>query len=95
MGSGSHLSSRTYAGHLASALGAITVEVTLRIASHPLRFVFSVLSPLCLNNRRPFMFRPKHLIRVAGAICLAILLSGCVVEPAWGPYYGHPHHWGY
>ena len=41
------------------------------------------------------MFHPKHLIRVAGAVCLAILLSGCVIEPAWGPDYGHPHRWGY
>jgi hypothetical protein len=38
------------------------------------------------------MVNPKHLIRVAGAVCLAILLSGCVIEPA--PYW-HPHHWGY
>jgi hypothetical protein len=36
----------------------------------------------------------KHLIRTAAALSLAILLSGCVVYPAWGPY-GHPHHWGY
>jgi hypothetical protein len=36
----------------------------------------------------------KHLIRTAAALGLAIMLSGCVVYPAWGPYY-HPHHWGY
>jgi hypothetical protein len=37
----------------------------------------------------------KHLIRTAAALGLAIMLSGCVVYPAWGPYYHHPHHWGY
>jgi hypothetical protein len=31
----------------------------------------------------------KHLIRTAGAVCLAVLLSGCVIEPAWGPYHHH------
>jgi hypothetical protein len=41
------------------------------------------------------MVNPKHLIRIAGAICVAILLSGCVIEPAWGPYYHHPRYWGY
>jgi hypothetical protein len=41
------------------------------------------------------MFHSKHLIRAAWAVGLAILLSGCVVEPAWGPYYHHPHYWGY
>jgi PBP1b-binding outer membrane lipoprotein LpoB len=34
----------------------------------------------------------KHVIRIAGAVCLALLLSGCVIEPAWGPYHHH-HHW--
>jgi hypothetical protein len=34
------------------------------------------------------------LIRTAVAVGFAIMLSGCVVYPAWGPYY-HPHHWGY
>jgi hypothetical protein len=38
------------------------------------------------------MFHPKQLIRLAGTICVAIMLSGCVVAPAWGPYW-HPHHW--
>ena len=32
------------------------------------------------------------LLRSAGALCLAVLLSGCVVVPAYGPYY-HPHHY--
>lgn len=42
------------------------------------------------------MFRFKHWVRVIGVVCAAVLLSGCVVEPAWGPYYHHPHHyWGY
>jgi hypothetical protein len=41
------------------------------------------------------MFRPKQLIRIVGAACLAILVSGCVIAPAPGPYWGHPHHWGY
>jgi hypothetical protein len=48
------------------------------------------------------MLRYKHLIRTAVAplvrtavaVGFAIMLSGCVVYPAWGPYY-HPHHWGY
>jgi len=39
------------------------------------------------------MTHPKHLLRAAGAICLAILLSGCIIEPAWGPHYHHWHHW--
>jgi hypothetical protein len=34
----------------------------------------------------------KILVRSAGALCLAVLLSGCVIAPAWGPYY-HPHHY--
>jgi hypothetical protein len=38
------------------------------------------------------MARPKPLLRTVGAVCLAILLSGCVIEPAWGPYWHH-HHW--
>jgi hypothetical protein len=41
------------------------------------------------------MFHRKYLIRVAGGVCLAILLSGCVIDPTWGPYYHHPHHWDY
>jgi hypothetical protein len=40
------------------------------------------------------MLRSKHLIRAAGAVCLAILLSGCIIEPAWGPHWHHGyHHW--
>ncbi len=39
------------------------------------------------------MFLPRHLIRVAGIVGLAILLSGCVVEPGWGGHWGHWHHW--
>jgi hypothetical protein len=37
----------------------------------------------------------KHLIRTVGAVCLALLLSGCVIAPAWGPgpYYHHPHYY--
>jgi hypothetical protein len=70
-------------------------EVTLCIASHPLRFVFSLPFWKWLNTWSLSMFHLKGLIRTAGAVCLAILLSGCVIEPAWGPYYGHPHHWGY
>ncbi len=31
---------------------------------------------------------------IGAALCVALLLSGCVIEPI-GPYY-HPHHyWGY
>lgn len=38
----------------------------------------------------------KNLIRTAAAVCLAALLSGCVIAPAWGPgpYY-HPHRYYY
>jgi hypothetical protein len=39
------------------------------------------------------MFHFKRLIRTTAAICLAMLLTGCVIEPAWGPY--HYHHHGY
>jgi hypothetical protein len=35
----------------------------------------------------------KHVIRTAGAVCLAILLSGCVIAPAWGPYHHHHRHY--
>lgn len=41
------------------------------------------------------MHQSKRLLRTVGALALAIVLSGCVVVPAWGPYYGHPHHWRY
>jgi hypothetical protein len=37
----------------------------------------------------------KRLIQTVAVLGLAVMLSGCVVYPAWGPYYGHPHHWGY
>jgi hypothetical protein len=38
----------------------------------------------------------KSLFRVVSAVCLALIVSGCVVEPAWGPYYHpHYHYWGY
>ena len=35
----------------------------------------------------------KHLMRTVGAVCLALLLSGCVIAPAWGPYYHHHPYW--
>jgi hypothetical protein len=35
----------------------------------------------------------KYLIRTVGVLCLALLLSGCIIEPGWGPYYHHPHYW--
>jgi PBP1b-binding outer membrane lipoprotein LpoB len=38
------------------------------------------------------MLPMKILFRSASALCLAVLLSGCVIAPAWGPYY-HPHHY--
>lgn len=36
----------------------------------------------------------KPLLRTAAAVCLAVLLSGCIIVPARGPgpYYHHPHH---
>ena len=37
----------------------------------------------------------KHCIRIAGAFGLAILVSGCVIVPAWGPYHHHHHYEGY
>jgi hypothetical protein len=40
------------------------------------------------------MLPVKNLLRTAAALGLAIMLSGCVIYPAWGPYY-HPHHWGH
>jgi hypothetical protein len=40
------------------------------------------------------MSRLKFVTRIAGAVGLALLLSGCVIEPAWGPYHHH-HHYGY
>jgi hypothetical protein len=61
----------------------------------PVAFHFSGIISILLNKPGVLsMFHPKYLMRAAGAVCLAILLSGCVVEPAWGPYYHHPH-WGY
>lgn len=41
------------------------------------------------------MFSFKRLIRVAGALGLAVLVSGCVIAPAWGPYHHHYYHGGY
>jgi hypothetical protein len=43
------------------------------------------------------MFKLRPFVRVIGALCVAMMLAGCVVEPAWGPYYHHPHYhyWGY
>lgn len=38
----------------------------------------------------PFL---KRLINTVAVLGLAVMLSGCVVYPAWGPY--HHHHWGY
>jgi hypothetical protein len=35
----------------------------------------------------------KHLIRTTAALGVAIMLSGCIIAPAWGPY--HHHHWGW
>ncbi len=30
-------------------------------------------------------------IRVIGAIGLSVALSGCVIEPLYGPHYYHPY----
>jgi hypothetical protein len=48
-----------------------------------------------LSNRGTFlMFHPKRLIQTVAAVCLTMLLSGCVIEP-WGPFFHHHHHGGY
>ncbi len=38
---------------------------------------------------------PGILLKAAGAIGMALLLSGCVIVPCCGGYYHHPHYWGY
>lgn len=37
----------------------------------------------------------KNLIRTAGVLGVAVLLSGCVIAPAWGPYHHHRYYDGY
>ncbi len=39
------------------------------------------------------MHRANILIRMAAALGVMVMLSGCVIAPAWGPY--HHHHWSY
>ncbi len=34
-------------------------------------------------------------VRVLGAIGVCVALSGCVIEPLWGPRYYRPYHYGY
>lgn len=65
--------------------------------SHPLRFVFRTLSEnLSATREEPTLSHSKHLLRIAGAACLALFLSGCIIAPAWGPGpYRHHQHWGY
>jgi hypothetical protein len=41
------------------------------------------------------MLHAKYLIRTVATVCLAMLLAGCVIEPAWGPYHHHRYHDGY
>jgi hypothetical protein len=36
----------------------------------------------------------RIILRTAAALGVALLLSGCVVYPA-GPYYYHPHYYGW
>lgn len=35
----------------------------------------------------------RTLIKAAAAIGIALLVSGCVVYPAPGPYHWHPYYW--
>lgn len=37
----------------------------------------------------------KRLFKSTAVIGPAILLSGCVIEPAWGPYHHHHYYRGY
>lgn len=41
------------------------------------------------------MVTAKYLIKMAAALAVAAALSGCVVAPAWGPYYRPHPYWGY
>lgn len=41
------------------------------------------------------MVHPKSLLKAAGAICLALMLSGCIIAPCCGGGYYHHPHWGY
>lgn len=34
-------------------------------------------------------------LRVLGAIGISLALSGCIVEPLYGPHRYHPYHYGY
>jgi hypothetical protein len=60
------------------------------IAPVALRFIWSKLEVHQPGVR--IMLPVKYLIKTAATLGLAIMLSGCVIYPAWGPYY-HPHHW--
>jgi hypothetical protein len=48
--------------------------------------------------KSPRPLKSAHLLRSAMAVCLAVILSGCIIVPerGGGGYYHHPHHyWGY
>ncbi len=34
-------------------------------------------------------------LRVLSVIGISVALSGCIVEPLWGPHHYHPYHYGY
>ncbi len=34
-------------------------------------------------------------LRVLSVIGIGLALSGCIVEPLWGPHHYHPYHGGY
>ena len=34
-------------------------------------------------------------LRALSAVGISIALSGCVIEPLYGPHYYHPYHYGY
>ncbi len=65
----------------------------MNTAAAPL--IRTAVAPLIRTAAAPLIrTAAAPLIRTAVAVGFAIMLSGCVVYPAWGPYY-HPHHWGY
>jgi hypothetical protein len=65
-----------------------TLNCIAPVAFHYFRYRSHAANP---NGSILVMSPFKSLLRVAGAVCLAAALSGCIIAPAYGPYY-HPHH---